>query len=43
MSLFDITDLSAADLARLADSPLAEALSETDSEPNRMQFNNSSH
>lgn len=37
MSLIDITDLSPEDLARLADSPLAEALAKTDSEHNRMR------
>jgi hypothetical protein len=37
MSLIDITDLSPEDLARLADSPLAEALAKDDSEHNRMQ------
>ena len=40
MNPFDITDLSAADLARLADSPLADALSKTDSGANHMGFNN---
>lgn len=37
MILLDITELSPDDLAQLADSPLAEALSKTDSEPNRWQ------
>jgi hypothetical protein len=43
MSLLDldITDLSPDELAGLADSPLAEVLSKTDSESNHMGF--SSH
>lgn len=40
MNLFDITVLSPDELAQLADSPLAEALSKIDSELNHMQFNN---
>jgi hypothetical protein len=39
-SLIDITDLSPDELARLAGSPLADALVKTDTEPNRMQFQN---
>jgi len=38
MNLFDIADLSPDDLARLADSPLAEVLSKSDSVQSRMAF-----
>jgi hypothetical protein len=36
----DITNLSPDDLGRIADSPLAEALANTESKPNCMGFNN---